>query len=289
MAQNYTYPPGFATASNPSTGTPGTPAPASATLVGGETPGGLLEAISVDNSGNQNVNVVSSVLPTGASTSALQTSGNASLTTIATNTPPLGQALAANSSPVVLPATQITALTPLSTVTVIQPTGTNLHAVIDSGTITASGTVTANQGTAGATPWLQNITQYGSVATTLGSKVSASSIPVVIASDQASVKVNKTTPTALTITQAAITVGTTAVRLTVSGAAPATTRVVLVATPDVASTATFYIGSTTVTSTGATRGVEIKAGQAFVANNDAGNYFIVSSVAAQTVTLMEQA
>lgn len=283
MAQNYTYPPGFATASNPSTGTPGTPAPASATLVGGETPGGLLEAISVDNSGNQNVNVVSSVLPTGASTSALQTSGNASLSTIATNTPPLGQALAANSSPVVLPAAQITALTPLSTVTVIQPTGTNLHAVID------SGTVTANQGTAGATPWLQNITQYGSVATTLGSKVSASSIPVVIASDQASVKVNKTTPTALTITQAAITVGTTAVRLTVSGAAPATTRVVLVATPDVASTATFYIGSTTVTSTGATRGVEIKAGQAFVANNDAGNYFIVSSVAAQTVTLMEQA
>jgi hypothetical protein len=275
MSQNYTYPPGFATATNPSTGTPGNPAPSSATLVAGETTGGILEPISVDTSGNQNTNVVSSVLPTGASTSALQTTGNSSLSTIAANTPPLGQALAGASTPVVLPASQLTTLTPLST-------------------------VTANQGTSNATPWNDNIAQYGGTATSLGSKVSASSIPVVIASDQAAITVAQATaanlkvtsfqgtPTALTVFHAALAVGTTAVRLTVAGTAPAATRVALVATPDFASAATFYIGSSTVTNSGATRGIEITAGQSFIANNDAGDYWIVSSIAAQTVTVMEQ-
>lgn len=55
-----------------------------------------------------------------------------------------------------------------------------------------SGTVTANQGTANATPWNQNISQYGGTSTTLGQKVSASSIPVVIASDQSAIPVSLT-------------------------------------------------------------------------------------------------
>lgn len=45
---------------------------------------------------------------------------------------------------------------------------------------TQSGVWTVQQGTP---PWAMNITQYGGVATTLGQKVSASSIPVVLASD----------------------------------------------------------------------------------------------------------
>lgn len=45
-------------------------------------------------------------LPTGASTSALQTTGNTSLATIATNTPTLGQAVMASSSPVVIASNQ---------------------------------------------------------------------------------------------------------------------------------------------------------------------------------------
>lgn len=83
-------------------------------------------------------------------------------------------------------------------VTVVQPTGTNLHAVIDSGTITlsgtspVSGTVTANQGTANATPWNENIAQFGGTSVSLGSHVSASSMPVVIASDQAAIPVTGT-------------------------------------------------------------------------------------------------
>lgn len=48
----------------------------------------------------------------------------------------LGQALSAASVPVVLPAAQITTLTPPTSVTVTQATGTNLHVVIDSGTVT---------------------------------------------------------------------------------------------------------------------------------------------------------
>lgn len=67
----------------------------------------------------------------GAATASLQTTGNTSLSTIATNTgniPAQGQALAAGSLPVVLTAAQLSTLTPLSSVTV-------------------SGTVTANAGT----------------------------------------------------------------------------------------------------------------------------------------------
>ena len=54
-------------------------------------------------------------LPTGAATSALQTTGNTSLSTIATdvgNIPAQGQALAAGSTPVVLTAAQLSTLTP---------------------------------------------------------------------------------------------------------------------------------------------------------------------------------
>lgn len=56
-------------------------------------------------------------LPTGASTSALQTTGNTSVGSIDTKTPALGQALAAASTPVVLTAIQQTALTPPAAIT----------------------------------------------------------------------------------------------------------------------------------------------------------------------------
>jgi hypothetical protein len=71
-------------------------------------------AIPVSQSGTWNLlNITGTVsLPTGASTSALQTATNASLASIDTKTPALGQALAAASVPVVLTAAQLTALTP---------------------------------------------------------------------------------------------------------------------------------------------------------------------------------
>ena len=58
----------------------------------------------------------SQVSVAGVSTAANQTTGNTSLASIDTKTPSLGQALAAASTPVVLPATQITALTPPTSV-----------------------------------------------------------------------------------------------------------------------------------------------------------------------------
>ncbi len=43
-----------------------------------------------------------------------------------------------------------------------------------------------------------------------------------------------------------------------------------------------------MTNSGATRGIAIVAGQSFIANNDAGAYYVVSSAAGQTVEIMEQ-
>lgn len=60
------------------------------------------------------VSVTSSALPTGASTSALQTTGNTSLSNIDNKTPVLGQALAAASTPAVLPLAQETSLRDMS-------------------------------------------------------------------------------------------------------------------------------------------------------------------------------
>lgn len=55
-----------------------------------------------------------------------------------------------------------------------------------------SGTVTANQGTPNATPWNQNVAQWGGTNTTLGQKTSAASVPVIIASDQSAIPVTFT-------------------------------------------------------------------------------------------------
>jgi hypothetical protein len=200
------------------------------------------------NAGANNVGSITNItgtisLPTGASTSALQTTGNTSLATIATNT--TGISTAANQTAVIGSSTGGTAAT---------------SSELSGGVFNTT---------------LPTLTNGQQAATQVDNHGRILSIP--------------STPNALTVTNAAITVGTTAVRLTVSGSAPAATRVALVATPDVASTATFYIGTSTVTNSGATRGVEIVAGQSFIANNDAGDYWIVSSTASQTVTVMEQA
>ena len=106
------------------------------------------------------VSTTSLPLPTGASTSALQTTGNSSLSSIDAKTPALGQALAASSVPVVLTAAQLTTLTPPTIVTanigttnglaldltvnsLLKPAST-LNAVTTVGSITNSVTVKAD-------------------------------------------------------------------------------------------------------------------------------------------------
>ena len=76
------------------------------------------------------VTVSSSALPTGASTSAKQDTGNTSLSSIDGKVPALGQALAAASVPVILPSATITTLTPPAAITnFVNETGGNLAAI----------------------------------------------------------------------------------------------------------------------------------------------------------------
>lgn len=101
----------------------------------------------VDSSGvTQPISAVSLPLPTGAATSALQTSGNSSLSSIDSKIPAglsvsVGKLLV-DGSGVIQPVSGSVAISnfpatqPVSgTVTVEQPIGTSLHTVIDSGTI----------------------------------------------------------------------------------------------------------------------------------------------------------
>lgn len=74
-------------------------------------------------------------VPTGAATEARQTTGNTSLANIDSKIPALGQGTVGASVPVVLPAAQITALTPLSTVEINNDSG-NPIPVADGGSTT---------------------------------------------------------------------------------------------------------------------------------------------------------
>lgn len=96
------------------------------------------------------------------------------------------------------------------------------------------------------------------------------------------------TPVAGTVSQKAITVGTSAVRCTVSGSAPSTTRVMLMVQPDSSSTANFWIGGSSVANSGSSRGIPLAPGATFFRNSDAGDYYIISDTATQTVYVMEQ-
>lgn len=245
--------------------------------------------------------IASSALPSGGATSALQTAGNASLASIDSKTPALGQALAAASTPVVLTAAQVSTLSALPTgaateatlgqinVSSAQTAGNTAALTLLAGTTTAGSTGPMILGSVTAAAPTYATGQLHPINLTTAGRVrvdgSGTTQPV---SQSGSWATAAATPTALTVTQAAIAVGTVAVRLTVSGSAPSATRVVLVATPDDASSAKFYIGSSSVTSSGATRGVQIVAGDKFVANSDAGDYYIISDTAAQTCYVMEQ-
>lgn len=127
-------------------------------------------------------------LPSGASTAANQSTGNASLSSIDGKIPALGQALAAASTPVVLPAAQITTLTPPAAIT-NYATETTLDARTGSLTETAPATDTASSGINGR---LQRIAQRlttllavfpTTIDTNSGNK-SASTLRVVLATDQ---------------------------------------------------------------------------------------------------------
>lgn len=104
-------------------------------------------ALPVSQSGTWNITNISGTisLPTGASTSALQSTGNTSLASIDSKTPALGQALAAASVPVVLTAAQISTLTPLSTVAATQSGTWNITNISGTVSLPTGASTSANQ------------------------------------------------------------------------------------------------------------------------------------------------
>lgn len=122
----------------------------------------------------------------------------------------------------------------------------------------------------------------------LGQKAMSGSAPVVIASDQSAIKTVPENQLAGTVKQAALTVGTTAVRLTHDGSAPDADRRMLAFRPDPDSTAKFYWGSSGVTATLGNRGLPVFPGESVEREFDAGDYYIISDTAGQTVFVVEQ-
>jgi len=231
------------TATNPSVSLTGTSPPASATYIGGSvtsgtpsytngqmnalslTTGGLLRT---DGSGStQPISAVSLPLPTGAATETTLSTRLADATfTARINT--LGQKTSANSTPVVIASDQSSIA-----VTASQSTAANLRAQIASESATGSATpataslsggavttaaptyTTGNLGALSLTTTgslrIDNSSWIGSTAPTVGSKTSANSIPVVIASDQGAVTVNASATVGL-VDNAVFTDGTTRVQ-----------------------------------------------------------------------------
>lgn len=130
--------------------------------------------IAATQSGTWNITNVSGTvsLPTGASTSAKQpalgTAGTASADVITVQGIASMTALKVDGSAVTQPVSgTVTANAGTGNFTVVQGTGTNLHTVVDSGTVAAtqSGTWTVQPGnTANTTPWLATINQGGNSA-----------------------------------------------------------------------------------------------------------------------------
>lgn len=129
----------------------GQPYPTTAVAIAGDNPEGILTPVAVTDGGAvitspaagsvQHVIVDSSALPTGASTSSLQTSGNASLTTIASNTTGLATQ-----------ATLSTVSTTLGSILLDLTNGTQITQVSNfPATQPVSGTVAISQVTPGTT------------------------------------------------------------------------------------------------------------------------------------------
>lgn len=153
----------------------------------------LVVAVSPNNT--VPVSAASLPLPTGAATSALQTTGNGALSSIDAKTPALGQATMANSSPVVIASDQ-SAVPVSGTVTANAGTNLNTSALALSATQTDGTQKTRIVDAAGDTA---NVTgtsidvncTSGCAAGSPGQQTMTNSSPVVIASDQSTIPVNR--------------------------------------------------------------------------------------------------
>lgn len=160
-------------------------------------------------------------------------------------------------------------------------------AAIGSLTETAPATDTASSGLNGR---LQRIAQrltslIALFPTSIGTKTSAASLSVVLASDQAAINVAQQV-TSGTITNTQKSVGLTAVRATVSGSAPSATRKKLMVKPSKNNTGSVYLGSSTVTTA---NGLEIIGPDRLEFLLDSSDYYLISDTAGQVVEIIEVA
>jgi hypothetical protein len=155
-----------------------------------------------------------------------------------------------------------------------------LESAIPAGT-NIIGALSANQSS--------NVAQINGVVPLMGNGITGTgSIRVTVASNNTTIPTSSIAPAAVTVKQAALTVGSSAVRLTTDAAAPTAGRQRLSFRPDPASSANFFYGSSGVTSAGATRGLPVFPGESVDLVNDAGDYYIISDTASQTVFVVEQ-
>jgi hypothetical protein len=112
---------------NPSVGPNGVTAPDESTQIAGVNGSGNLTPVSVDSSGNVNVNIVAGIAsPLPVADSAAE----ASLSSINTKTPSLGQAVMAASSPVVIASNQ--SAVPISAASLPLPSGAATESTLSS-------------------------------------------------------------------------------------------------------------------------------------------------------------
>lgn len=200
----------------------------------------------------------------------------------------MGQKTAAESSPVVLASNQ-TAVPTTSALGATHAKQDEQSILIGAVNETAPVSDTANSGLNGR---LQRIAQNISNLLTrwpaaLGQALSAASIPVVLASDYT--PPSSAVPAAQTVKQKAIAFGTSAVRLTHDGAAPGASRRMLkfIIEPGTTGLEKYFMGSSSVTSTGADRGVAIYPGVLYEFKDDPNDYYIISDTTTQTFYVLE--
>jgi len=145
-------------------GTVGLAIPAKAIAIGARNAGGNLENLLVDGSNFLEVNI--------AAQSASQL--NTNIAAFGNTTVAIGQHPSAGSLPVVLASDQSSVPVTVGNFPATQPI---------SGTVSVNNFPATQAVTQSTTPWVDNISQFGGASVSLGQKVSASSMPVVIASD----------------------------------------------------------------------------------------------------------
>lgn len=120
----------------------------------------------------------------------------------------------------------------------------------------------------------------------LGQKTMANSFAVTLASDQSAIPTTNTpSSVAGTVSSAQITVGTSAVRATVSGSAPSASRKKLMIKPSGSNSGRIFLGASGVTTS---TGMEIIGPDRLEFEMDAGDYYLISDMASQSVDILEK-